>query len=79
MRDVFVKWGFGVIKMSGGVSRAFCVGLSVVSVLIVSLGPSWAGVPVPAPLVGVTGPAGLLAAGAAYGGYLLFKHFRNRS
>jgi hypothetical protein len=47
--------------------------------LLISAAPCWAGVPVPAPLVGVTGPVGLLAAGAAYGGYLLFKRFRNRA
>lgn len=36
--------------------------------------------PAPAPLVGVAGgPVGLLAAGVAFGGYLAFKHFRNRS
>jgi hypothetical protein len=33
----------------------------------------------PAPLVGaVGGPVGLLAAGVACGGFLAFKHFRNR-
>jgi hypothetical protein len=40
---------------------------------------AWAGLPAPAPLIGVTGPYGLLAAGAAYGGYRLFRHFRKRS
>jgi hypothetical protein len=68
-----------MVRVSNRASRAFCVGLSGLSALILSVGPSWAGVPaVPAPLVGVTGPVGLLAAGAAYGGYLLFKHFQNR-
>jgi len=33
----------------------------------------------PAPAVGVVGgPVGLLAAGALFGGYLAFKHFRDR-
>ena len=49
------------------------------SALLLSAAPCWAGFPVPAPLVGVTGPFGLLAAGAAYGGYLLFKRFRDRA
>ena len=47
--------------------------------LLFSAVPCWAGFPVPAPLIGVTGPVGLLAAGAAYGGYLLFKRFRDRA
>jgi hypothetical protein len=29
-------------------------------------------------MIGVTGPVGLLAAGAAYGGYLLFKRLNRR-
>jgi hypothetical protein len=36
-------------------------------------------VPGPAPLIGaVGGPAGLLAAGVVYGGYLAVKRFRER-
>jgi hypothetical protein len=38
-----------------------------------------AGMPVPAPLVGVYGPFGLLGIGAAYGGYLVYRRFGNRS
>jgi len=53
-------------------------GVSAVSLLILTIGPSWAGLPVPAPLIGVTGPVGLVVAGTAYGGYLLFKRLRNR-
>lgn len=64
-------------RINGGFFRTCCVGFSALSVLVLAAGPSWAGAPVPAPLVGVTGPVGLLAAGAAYGGYLLFKRFRN--
>ena len=59
--------------------RSCCVGLAAVTALAISAGPSWAIVcAAPAPLIGVTGPYGLLAAGAAYGGYLLFKRFRHR-
>ena len=63
--------------MNSGFFRACGIGFSGLSILALGAGPSWAGVPLPAPLVGVTGPFGLLAAGAAYGGYLLFKRFRN--
>jgi hypothetical protein len=66
--------------MNGKFLRGLEVVLTGLSALIVSAGASWAGViPVPAPLVGATGPLGLLAAGIAYGGYLFFKRFRNRS
>jgi hypothetical protein len=54
------------------------VGVAGLSILILTVGPSLAGIPVPAPLIGVTGPAGLVIAGTAYGGYLLFKRFSNR-
>jgi hypothetical protein len=64
---------------SSGFLRACCVGFSGLSVLALGAGPSFAGMPVPAPLVGVTGPVGLLAAGVAYGGYLLFRRLRNRA
>jgi hypothetical protein len=63
--------GIGLLQGCG-------TGLLGFSILILSAGSSWAGMPIPAPLVGVTGPVGLLAAGAAYGGYLLYKRFRNR-
>jgi hypothetical protein len=56
--------------------RTCCVGLAALAALAISTGPSWAIVcAAPAPLIGVTGPYGLLAAGAVYGGYLLFKRF----
>lgn len=35
-------------------------------------------VPAPAPMIGVTGPYGLILAGAAYGGYLLYKRYHDR-
>jgi hypothetical protein len=55
------------------------VASAVFAALVLSVGPSWAIVcAAPAPLIGVTGPYGLLAAGAVYGGYLLFKRFRHR-
>jgi hypothetical protein len=59
-------------------SRIFTVGAMLASALVLSAGPGWAGVPVPAPLVGVTGPIGIAVAAIAYGGYLLAKQYRNR-
>jgi hypothetical protein len=47
--------------------------------LLIGASSAMAGVGVPAPLVGVTGPFGLLAIGAAYGGYLVYRRFGNRS
>ena len=54
------------------------MGSSGLAVLVVSVTPGWAGLPVPAPMVGVTGPIGLAAAVVAYGGYLLFKRLKHR-
>jgi len=59
-------------------SRFAGVGVAGLPILILTVGPSLAGTPIPAPLIGVTGPIGLVVAGVAYGGYLLFKRFRNR-
>jgi hypothetical protein len=59
-------------------SRFAGFGVGGISILILTVGPSLAGMPIPAPLIGVTGPVGLVVAGAAYGGYLLFKRFSNR-
>jgi hypothetical protein len=64
--------------MNGTYSRIFTLGATLASVLLLCTGPSWAGMPVPVPLVGVTGPVGIAAAGIAYGGYLLAKRYRNR-
>jgi hypothetical protein len=61
-----------------GFAYACGVGFSVLAVLAISAGTSWAGTPTPAPLIGATGPFGLLAAGAAYGGYLLYKRLQRR-
>ena len=49
------------------------------SALFLSVSPSLAGIGAPAPLIGVTGPVGIVAAGVAYGGYLLFRRYRNRN
>jgi hypothetical protein len=38
--------------------------------------PALAGMSVPAPLAGLAGPYGLLAAGVVYGGYRVVKHLR---
>lgn len=43
---------------------------------LASLSLAWAGTPTPAPLAGVTGPAGLVVAGLVYGGYLLYRRSR---
>jgi hypothetical protein len=59
-------------------SRFAGVGITGLSILILTVEPSLAGIPVPAPLIGVTGPVGLVVAGTAYGGYVLFKRFSNR-
>jgi hypothetical protein len=32
----------------------------------------------PGPLIGITGPYGILSAGVGYGGYLLFKRLKSR-
>ena len=61
-----------------GFARACGLSVSGIALLVMSMGPTWAGAPVPAPLVGVTGPFGLLAAGASYGGYLLYKRYWKR-
>ena len=59
-------------------SFAGCAGALGLAVLVGSDAPAWAGMLAPAPLAGVTGPAGLLAAGVAYGGYLLYKRYRRQ-
>jgi hypothetical protein len=65
-------------RMNGGFSGTCWAGLSGLAMLTLSVGPGWAGCAIPAPLIGVTGPYGLLAAGVAYGGYLLFKRMNHR-
>ena len=63
---------------SNGFSRAFCLSLSGAALLVMSVGQTWAGTPAPAPLLGATGPFGLLAAGAGFGGYMLYKRYWKR-
>jgi hypothetical protein len=60
-------------------SRIVAAGSVLAAVLLLGAGAAWAGIGGPAPLVGVTGPVGIVAAGLAYGGYLLFRRYRNRS
>jgi len=60
------------------VSFRIAAGTGLASVLLLVAGPVWAGcVGAPAPLVGVSGPYGIVAAGVAYGGYLLFRRYRD--
>jgi hypothetical protein len=60
-------------------SRIVAVVAGSASVFLLGVIPACAGVGVPAPLVGVTGPVGIVAAGVAYGGYLLFRRYRDRA
>jgi hypothetical protein len=59
--------------------RSFAMSLLGCAAVLIGASSAMAGVGAPAPLVGVTGPFGLLAAGAAYGGYLVYRRFQNRS
>ena len=68
----------GAIVMTLCNSRIVTVGSGLASVLLLGTVPVWAGLPVPAPLAGVTGPVGIIAAGVAYGGYWLFRRYRDR-
>jgi hypothetical protein len=60
-------------------NRSFAASVLGFATLLIGATSAMAGAPVPAPLVGVTGPFGLLAIGAAYGGYLIYRRFGNRS
>jgi hypothetical protein len=64
--------------MTSGSSRILALGGVLISALLLSAAPGWAGMPIPAPLVGVTGPYGIVAAVLGYGGYLLVRQFRDR-
>jgi hypothetical protein len=55
------------------------VGSAAIGMLLVSVTPSLAIMPAPAPLIGVTGPYGIAAAAVAYGGFLVYKKLKNRS
>jgi hypothetical protein len=64
---------------NNGFGRACGASLAGIVALLLSAAPCWAGLcGIPAPLIGVTGPYGLLAAGVAYGGYHLFTRLKNR-
>ena len=56
-----------------------CIGAAALGALAFGTEPSWAIVmSAPAPVIGVTGPYGILVAGVVYGGYLLVRRFQNR-
>ena len=61
--------------------RSDCSRVLTVATLLTAVfggvGPALAG-GVPAPLVGVTGPVGIVAAGVGCVGYLLYKRYRDR-
>jgi RimJ/RimL family protein N-acetyltransferase len=69
----------GAIVMTLVRSRIATAGSGVAAVLLLGIGTAWAGLGVPAPLIGVTGPVGIVAAGVAYGGYWLYRRYRQRS
>jgi hypothetical protein len=56
-------------------SRVLTMAAASFAAVFAGIGPAMAG-GVPAPLVGVTGPVGIVAAGVAYAGYLLYKRYR---
>lgn len=61
-----------VVKLS-------CTGAAALVVLTITTAPSWAiACAAPAPVFGITGPYGLVIAGAVYGGYLLYKRYHDR-
>ena len=71
--------GIGTMKLCNNHLERVCgAGSAAIGVLLVTATSSFAGVPAPAPLIGLTGPYGILAAGAAFGGFLLYKKLRNR-
>jgi hypothetical protein len=60
-------------------NRLVAAGLLGFAAFLAGVSSAMAGVGVPAPLIGVTGPFGLVAIGAAYGGYLIYRRFQIRS
>jgi hypothetical protein len=71
--------GIGTMKLCNKRLERVCgAGSAAIGVLLVTATSSFAGVPAPAPLIGLTGPYGILAAGAAFGGFLLYKKLKNR-
>jgi hypothetical protein len=54
-------------------------GAAALAALTITTAPSWAiACAAPAPVFGVTGPIGLVIAGAVYGGYLLYSRYQDR-
>jgi hypothetical protein len=68
-----------MILLNERLKRACGTGSLAIGTLLVTATASFAGVPAPAPLIGVTGPYGMLAAGIAYGGFVVYKKLKNRS
>jgi hypothetical protein len=69
-----------MILLNEHLKRACGTGSLAIGTLLVTATASFAGVaPAPAPLIGVTGPYGMLAAGIAYGGFVVYKKLKNRS
>jgi hypothetical protein len=67
--------------LSPGSKRAYGLGAAGLAALLISAAFSSAVAGInsaPAPLIGVMGPYGLLAAGVAYGGFRLFQRLKNR-
>ena len=64
--------------MNKYIAHKIVLAISGIVAPLVMASAAWAG-GVPAPLAGAFGPAGLLVAGVAYGGYRLAKHMRDRS
>jgi hypothetical protein len=76
------RWESGAVAMKSigkGFEHACCVGGAGIAMVLLSATPSLAiSCVAPAPLIGVTGPYGILAAGIGYGGYLLYKRLKHR-
>lgn len=64
--------------MTFGCSRVLTVAGVLAAVSFAGAGTAWAGAWRRLPLVGVTGPYGIVGAVLGYGGYLLVRQFRGR-
>jgi hypothetical protein len=61
------------------IAKWSCTGAAALAVLTISTAPGWAiACAAPAPVFGVTGPIGLVIAGAVYGSYLLYNRYQDR-
>jgi hypothetical protein len=74
------KWGIENMNvLNRRLERACGVGSAAIGMLLVTATASFAGVPaVPAPVIGLAGPYGILAAGVAYAGFLVYRKLKNR-